>query len=236
MKEGKTISKVWVRAQGVGEPKRALFSALKERNIPYQTVPEAKLRKLSAGRKHQGIVALLVPLAFSNIAWVVLKAFENQHIPLIVACDGLSNVGNIGAIARTCLAVDVTALLLVQKGTALLHEGAIKASAGALLQIPLCRSDNLYNTLLLLKNSGLKIVIASEKAEKNYLSGQYTLPLALVVGDEEKGVSSKIIALADEKVRIPTAKKMASLNVSCATAVMLYEIQRQRNAPTKPYT
>jgi 23S rRNA (guanosine2251-2'-O)-methyltransferase len=139
-------------------------------------------------------------------------------------------VRNLGAITRTAECAGVDAVVFPRQNSAQINSDAIKSSAGALLKIPLCREENLKETILNLKNSGLKIVAATEKTDTLIYDSDMTVPLAIIMGSEGEGISGEYLKLADEKVAIPIAGEIESLNVSAATSVVLYEAVRQRSA------
>lgn len=228
IESGKTIDKVWVQ-EGLGNPAvKNILGKLRDRKIIWKQVPEEKLNRLVKGN-HQGIVIALSSVEFANLADVVAGIYEAGEDPFILVLDGVTDVRNFGAIARTASCTGVHALVVPEKGGAAINADAVKTSAGALLKIPVCRIQNLYNGLKLLKNSGLKIAGATEKSSNNLFDSDFSGPIALVMGDEEKGLSADTRKLCDVEFRIPMSTKgVGSLNVSVATGVSLYEILRQR--------
>jgi len=146
----------------------------------------------------------------------------------MVALDGITDVRNLGAIARTAECVGVDGLLIPFRGTAQINSDALKTSSGALSSLPVCRTDNLIRSLKFLQESGLRIIIASEKVSDIHYQTDLSGPSVVVVGSEEKGVSSQVSQLADTQVRIPLFGHVKSLNASAAAAIILYEIRRQR--------
>jgi 23S rRNA (guanosine2251-2'-O)-methyltransferase len=225
---GKTIDKVWV-LEGIGNPAvKTILGKLRDRKIIWKQVPEEKLNRLVNGN-HQGIVIALSSVEFANLPDVIAGIYEAGEDPFILVLDGVTDVRNFGAIARTASCTGVHALVVPEKGGAAINADAVKTSAGALLKIPVCRIQNLYNGLKLLKNSGLKIAGATEKSNNNLFECDFSGPIALVMGDEEKGLSTDTRKLCDVEFRIPMSTKgVGSLNVSVATGVSLYEILRQR--------
>ncbi len=154
--------------------------------------------------------------------------FEQGEVPFVLILDGITDVRNLGAIARTAECVGANVLLLPMKGSAQINADAIKTSSGALLNLNVCRTEKLTDAVLYLKNSGLKIISATEKATQTYFSADLNGPVALIIGSEEKGISTELISLSDIHVKIPVLGKVNSLNASAAGAVMMYEILRQR--------
>jgi 23S rRNA (guanosine2251-2'-O)-methyltransferase len=149
-------------------------------------------------------------------------------MPFIVVLDGITDVRNFGAIARTCECAGVDAIVVPLKGGAALNGDAVKTSAGALLKIPVCREHNLTDAIKYIASSGIKIVAATEKATQNYTEASMSEPLAIVMGSEDEGVSAENLRICDDMVRIPMLGTIDSLNVSVAAGVLIYEAVRQR--------
>ena len=224
---GKEIEKVYVRKELYNDRSRDLIRLLKDKRIPFQLVPNEKLQRISR-KNHQGVIAFLSLIEYSNIENLVPGLFEKGKVPFIIALDGITDVRNMGAIARTAECTGVNGLIFPEKGSAQINEDAIKTSSGALHILPVCRTRDLVDSIIFLKESGLKIIAACEKGEYLYHETDLNGPITLVFGSEEKGISDKILHLADTKVKIPLMGKVNSLNVSVAAAVLMYEIVRQR--------
>ena len=224
---GKEIDKILMRRDMTSELSRELFAALNGMHVPVQYVPLEKLNKLTV-KNHQGAIAFISPVAYQRIEDIIPGIYEQGKMPFIVVLDGITDVRNIGAIARTCECAGVDAIVIPSKGGASISADAIKTSAGALLSIPVCREENLGNALKFLVASGIKLVAASEKATKNYTQAILSEPIAFIMGAEDEGVSPDHLRLCDEMVSIPMSGSIASLNGSVATGVLLYEAVRQR--------
>ena len=224
---GKEIDKILMRRDMTSELSRELFAALNGMHVPVQYVPLEKLNKLTV-KNHQGAIAFISPVAYQRIEDIIPGIYEQGKMPFIVVLDGITDVRNFGAIARTCECAGVDAIVIPTKGGASISADAIKTSAGALLSIPVCREENLGNALKFLVASGIKLVAASEKATKNYTQAILSEPIAFKMGAEDEGVSPDHLRLCDEMVSIPMTGSIASLNVSVATGVLLYEAVRQR--------
>ncbi|UBM63485.1 23S rRNA (guanosine(2251)-2'-O)-methyltransferase RlmB [Candidatus Sulfidibacterium hydrothermale] len=224
---GKEVEKVFIQKGLGGNTFRELMPLLKERQIPYQVVPVEKLNRLTR-KNHQGVVAYISPITFYDIEQLLPTIYESGETPFILILDKISDVRNFGAILRTAESAGVQAVLIPSKGAAQLNSGTIKSSAGAIFKVPICRTHNLKTAITFLKNSGLRIAAVTEKAEKVHFETTLTGPLALIMGSEGEGISPEYLKLADVKIRIPMLGQIASLNVSAATAVILYEVVRQR--------
>lgn len=154
--------------------------------------------------------------------------FERGETPLILILDRISDVRNFGAICRSAECAGVHAVVVPSKGAAQINSDAVKASAGAVFNIPVCREESLKKTLLFLKDSGLHVVACTEKAAHNISEMNFNLPLAIILGSEEDGISTDLMQKSDELAKIPMSGKTASLNVSVAAGIVLYEVLRQR--------
>ncbi len=224
---GKEIDKILLRRDMTGDLAKELFALLAGLNVPVQKVPIEKLNKITM-KNHQGVIAFISPVAYQNIENIIPTLYEEGKNPFIVVLDNITDVRNFGAIARTCECAGVDAIVVPMRGGAALNADAVKTSAGALLSIPVCRVHNLTDTLKYLKDSGIKLVAATEKADKSYTAIDYSTPVAIVMGAEDEGISPENLRLCDEWAQIPILGTIESLNVSVATGVMLYEVVRGR--------
>lgn len=226
---GKEAEKVFIQKGLRGEVIGELIRLLKDHASPYQYVPIAKLNKLTR-KNHQGVVAYLSPVSFFSIIDVIPAVYEKGETPFVVLLDKVTDVRNFGAILRTAECSGVHAVLIPSRNTAQLNSGTIKSSAGAIYKVPICREDNLKKTIDFLKESGLKVIAATEKAESNLYHADLTGPVAIIMGSEGEGVSEEYLKRANEKVKIPMLGEIGSLNVSVAAGVMMYEVVRQRTS------
>ena len=221
------IDKVWVLGDRSNARLLPLLEALKDRGVPYLRTPLHKLLRL-AGKNHQGIVARAAAMPFAELSEVLIRSFEEGRVPLLLIADGCTDVRNLGAMARCAVVLGADALVLAEKKGAALGEDALRASAGALLHIPLCRSHNIEETFDELRSYGLQVIASTEVAALSCSEVDLSIPLALVVGSEGSGLSQRLLQAADQRVRIPTSTKLATLNLSTAAAILLYEANRQR--------
>ncbi len=224
---GKNIEKVFLKKGLDGELFHSLLALLQEKEIPFQFVPIEKLNKFTRGR-HQGVVAQLATLDYTPLEEAVENALSRHAAPLIVMLDGVSDVRNFGAIARTAECAGVSCIILPAKGGASITPDSIKTSAGALLRMNVSKVPNLKTAAYYLLESGFQIVAATEKAEGYIYDVDFTKPTAIVMGAEDKGISDGMRKLASAEAKIPMAGEIGSLNVSVAASVVLYEAVRQR--------
>lgn len=227
VRTGKNIDKVMIK-QGIDSPQfRELMELLKEKNVSAQFVPVERLNRVCKGN-HQGIIALFSKIEYTPFEEMVDMALMQSDAPIFVMLDGVSDVRNLGAIARTAECAGASGIIVPAKGGAAITSEGIKASAGALLRVSVAKTQNLRLPALYLKQQGFQIVGATEKSEKSLYQVDFTKPTAIVMGSEGKGISDSMLALCDEKAKIPMAGEIGSLNVSVATAITLYEAVRQR--------
>ncbi|MCB2207854.1 MAG: 23S rRNA (guanosine(2251)-2'-O)-methyltransferase RlmB [Bacteroidetes bacterium] len=223
---GKEVEKILIQKGLRSDNFAELMNLVKEANIPYQFVPMEKLHRVTR-KNHQGVIAYISPIVFDNIEQIIPTIFEKGQIPLVLILDRITDVRNFGAILRTAEATGVHAVVIPSKSSAQLNSGTIKSSAGAIFKVPICRSENLKDTLDFLTDSGLKIVAATEKAADLYYRADLSGPLVLILGSEGEGVSGEYLKRATVHVKIPMLGEIESLNVSVAAGVLLYEIVRQ---------
>lgn len=227
IRSGKEIEKILIKKDLTGDLIQELHQEMRHNNIPMQYVPLEKLNRITR-KNHQGVVAFVSPIAYHNIETLVPGLFEQGKIPFIVILDSLTDVRNIGAIARTAECAGVDALIVPEKGSAQLNADAVKTSAGALHYVPVCRVKSLVNTIKFLKDSGLTVICASEKAVASCFKMDYKGPVALILGAEDVGINPDLLRISHELVTIPVKGQIASLNVSAAASVLFYEVVKQR--------
>ena len=227
IQSGKEIDKLLIKKDINGELINELFALIKERHLVVQRVPVEKINRITR-KNHQGVVAFLSAVTYYNIEEVVPVLFEEGINPFLIVLDGITDVRNFGAIARTRDCAGVNAIIIPERNSVSVNADAIKTSAGALNYVPVCREKNLVNVVKFLKRSGYKVGGASEKSSVNYTKVDYTGPVALILGAEDKGISNDLLKLCDEFVSIPEFGNINSLNVSVAGGVMMYEVVRQR--------
>jgi 23S rRNA (guanosine2251-2'-O)-methyltransferase len=224
---GKDVDKILIRRDLQNELSRELFRIVKGTNIPVQRVPQEKLDRLTR-KNHQGVIAFISAITYRKLEDIVPSLYEEGKNPFIVLLDGVTDVRNFGAIARTCECAGVNALVIPVHNSVSVSADAVKTSAGALLTLPVCKEASITEAIRYLKNCGYKVVAATEKAMSNYTASDYTTPVALILGGEDKGIFMDNLRICDEMVKIPVVGNIASLNVSAAAAILLYEVTRQR--------
>ena len=209
-----------------------LRQKMKEANVPFQYVPVEKLNKMTTGN-HQGVVATIAAVKYHDFVEIMettsQQADESVRGPLILLLDHITDVRNMGAIARTAECTGVSALVVPDHGSAAMNEDAVKTSSGALLRLPVCREQNLKTVVNLAKQYGYQIVASTEKGAVHYRDVDFRRPTLLIMGNEETGISPELLKMSDVRAKLPIVGEVASLNVSVAAGVMMYEALEQRS-------
>jgi 23S rRNA (guanosine2251-2'-O)-methyltransferase len=233
VKTGKKFEKIYLKKGLEGELFRELMDSIDREGIPFQFVPFEKLDSLVGRVAHQGVVAAVaqidyVPFEKTIDACMAEANAKNGSMPLVVLLDGVSDVRNFGAIARSCECAGVNAIILPAKGGAPINADALKTSAGALMRLPACKVSNLKVAVYYLQQCGFRIVACTEHSDRSIYDVDFQKPTAIILGSEDKGISDSILALCDDAAAIPMTGGTGSLNVSNAAAVVLFEAVRQR--------
>jgi len=227
LEAGKPLDKVMIQRGLRPETLQKVMRQLKKFNTPFQFVPKAKLDRIT-GKNHQGLIAFLSPIEYQELEWLLPSIFEKGETPLILILDRVTDIRNFGAICRSAECAGVHAIIIPEKGSAQINADAIKTSAGALLRVPICRVKSLVNTVKYLADSGIVSFAIHEKADQAYYEQDLSIPLAILMGSEEDGISDKLLHESRQAARIPMKGETESLNVSVSTAVILFETLRQR--------
>ena len=228
IRAGKEIESIYLQRSINGELIAELKGVLREVDAPVHHVPVEKLNRMTT-KNHQGVIAVVSAITFQKIEDIIPTIYEKGETPLILILDGITDVRNMGAIARTAACAGVHAIVLPTKNSAQINADAIKTSAGALFSIPVCRHANLHKTAQYLQECGLQIVACTEKTSDLIYVPDYTAPTAIVMGAEDEGISHEIMRMANHLAKIPMFGEIGSLNVSVSTGIILYEAIRQRN-------
>jgi 23S rRNA (guanosine2251-2'-O)-methyltransferase len=224
------IEKIIVQDTLRGELEKEIRSLCQLHNIPLNKVPLEKLNVLTRHKAHQGVVAYLSPVKYQRLDDILALAFDHGKSPVVVVVEGVSDVRNFAAIARSALVFGADAIVTTSKNTARINEDAVKSSAGALLKIPVCRERNMPEVLDVLKGYGLTIMATDLNGAVNIDECEYDKGVAIIMGAEGKGVIPETLRRADIRIKIPMVDSFDSLNVSVATGIILYEIQRYKKS------
>lgn len=227
IESGKQVDKVLMKKDIGGELARELLSVTREYNVPVQRVPVERINKVTR-KNHQGVIAFMAAVDYYHVDDIVPALYDEGFNPLVVVLDGVTDVRNFGAIARTCECAGVNCIVIPERNSVSVNADAVKTSAGALNYLPVCRERNLVKAVQYLRDSGFKVMGASEKTDLNYTKADFTGPVAIVLGAEDTGISTDVLKLCDTLVAIPEFGQINSLNVSVAGGIMIYEVVRQR--------
>lgn len=226
---GKVIEKIMIQSGQNNDLIKELLHTAREHNVPVSFVPQEKLKRLST-KNHQGVICILSAVTFASLENVIHQAFTEGRDPFLLLLDRITDVRNFGAIVRTAECAGIDAIVVGEKGSAPITGDAMKTSAGALNHVPICREKDLKKVLQLLRESGIRVVACTEKANEDLYNIALTGPIALIMGSEEDGISDALLRDADDLARIPMRGKISSLNVSVAAGVAVYEVLRQQQA------
>lgn len=227
LKSGQLIDKVLLFTNASGEAIFEIRNLAKEKNVPVQHVPNEKLNSLT-NIQHQGVVAFKSSVVYQDLQQVIDWVTGQGDTPLFLMMDGITDVRNIGAIARSAVCCGAQAIIIPEKGVGALNEDAVKSSAGALDLVQVCRVNSLLKALDTLHLNGIKVFTSELGAKKKLFEVNFTEPCCIVIGNEEKGVQQYMSKAADERFTIPMKGEFDSFNVSVATGIILYEALKQR--------
>jgi 23S rRNA (guanosine2251-2'-O)-methyltransferase len=224
---GKPLERIYLQNNIGGKEIGELTKLADQYKIPINKVPEAKLASFNVAQ-HEGCVALVSKIQYQDLQEVISFVVDKGETPLFLLLDGITDIRNIGGIARTAFCTGVNAIIIPDKGVGMLNEDAILTSAGALEKLPICRVNSLMKAVDELHLNGIKVLASEMTAEKNVFDLDFTEPVAIVMGSEEKGIYPALMKVCDEKFKIPMTGEFESLNVSVATGMILYEAMKQR--------
>jgi 23S rRNA (guanosine2251-2'-O)-methyltransferase len=224
---GKSFVKIFFKKGLKGELFVECFNLARKNNIPFQYVPIEKLNRLTRAN-HQGVIAIVSPIPYQDISTLLPGIYESGKDPFLLVLDGITDIRNFGAIARSAEAAGIDAIIIGEKKAAMINSDAIKTSAGALNRIPVCRETELSKTIKFLNESGVRLFGASEKAEKQYSDADFKGPIAIIMGAEDTGISDAVIKDIPELIRIPMVGNISSLNVGVACGIIIFEALKQR--------
>ncbi len=227
IESGKSIDKVLVRKDLSGELAHELLAKVREYGVLMQRVPQERLNRITM-KNHQGVIAMISPVTYHKLENLLPSLYEEGRTPFIVLLDGLTDTRNFGAIGRTCDCAGVDGIVIPERNSVSVTPDAVKTSAGGLFYVPVCRERDVISAVRFLKESGVKVVAASEKGAQDYTELDMTVPVAIVMGSEDVGISQEVLRLCDEIATIPMLGNIGSLNVSVAAGVLIYDVVRQR--------
>lgn len=228
LENGQQLDKIYLDNKATGEDISIIKKLASQSGIPISYVPTAKLNSYNIS-DHGGVVAQIARVQYQDLQDVISFVIEKGEAPLFIILDGITDIRNIGGIARTAFCAGVHALIIPDKGVGALNEDAILTSAGALEKIPVCRVNSLMKAVDELHLNGIKVFASDMKASRSIAEIDFREPCAIVMGSEEKGIYPALMKICDEKIKIPMKGDFESLNVSVATGMILYEIMKQRS-------
>lgn len=227
LETGRALDRIYISNKVHNDSIKEIKSLASQNHIPVNYVPVEKISSFNV-QEHEGIVALLSKVQYQDLQQVISWVVEKGEVPLFLILDGITDIRNIGGIARTAFCTGVQAIIIPDKGVGALNEDAVLTSAGALEKIAICRVNSLMKAVDELHLNGISVLASAMTAGKNVFEIDFKQPVAVVMGSEEKGIYPALMKLCDEKFKIPMAGDFESLNVSVATGMILYEVMKQR--------
>lgn len=227
LKSANEVEKVLISKSASGEVIKEILDLCRNREVYYQYVPEVKINSLTRAN-HQGVVAITALIQYYQVQDIIDSVYAKGEEPLLLILENVTDVRNLGALARTALGLGVHAIIFPKKESAAINDVAMKISAGALLKIPVCRVESLAATIKDIKNNGIKTIGLDGTASQFIHEINMKMPLAIVAGSEDEGISNPTIRLLDDLAKLPMSTDLESYNVSVATAMALYEVSRQK--------
>jgi 23S rRNA (guanosine2251-2'-O)-methyltransferase len=231
LQTGIQLDRIYITKDVRGMIAEEILSLALQHNVPVNKVPVEKLNGFNVS-DHEGCIALIAKVQYHDLQDIISHVVEAGKVPLLLILDGITDIRNIGGIARTAYCCGVDAIIIPDKGVGALNEDAISTSAGALEKIAICRVNSLMKTVDDLHMNGIKVYASEMTADKTIAETDLKEPCAIVMGSEDKGIYPALMKICDEKIKIPMAGDFESLNVSVATGIILYEAMRQRNPQT----
>lgn len=227
LEEGKALDRIYISNKIHNDSIKEIKSLASQNNIPINYVPVEKLNSFNT-ENHEGIVALISKIHYQDLQEVISWVVDKGEVPLFLILDGITDIRNIGGIARTAFCTGVQAIIIPDKGVGALNEDAVLTSAGALEKIAVCRVNSLMKAVDELHLNGIKVLASEMTAQKNVFDIDLKEPSAIIMGSEEKGIYPALMKVCDERFKIPMTGDFESLNVSVATGMILYEVMKQR--------
>ena len=227
LQTGRQLDRIYMDTKAQGPDYAEIRKLAAAQSVPVNYVPVAKLNGFNI-TGHEGVVAQIARVQYQQLQDVISLVTDSGEAPLFLILDGITDIRNIGGIARTALCTGVHAIIIPDKGVGALHEDAILTSAGALEKLAVCRVSSLMKAVDELHLNGIRVFASEMTAEKNIDAADFTVPAAIVMGSEEKGIYPALLKICDEKVKIPMKGEFESLNVSVAAGMILYEVMKQR--------
>jgi 23S rRNA (guanosine2251-2'-O)-methyltransferase len=228
IQSGKSLDRIYINTKAVGEDINRIRQTATTHGIPVNYVPVEKLNSFNL-EDHEGVVAIVSRVVYQELQQVISWVVDKGEVPLFLILDGITDVRNIGGIARTAYCTGVQAIIIPDKGVGALNEDAVLTSAGALEKITICRVNSLMKAVDELHLNGIKVLASEMKASNNLFELDLKEPLAVIMGSEEKGIFPALLKQCDGKFKIPMTGDFESLNVSVATGMILYEAMKQRH-------
>jgi len=227
MNNGVQLERIFLQNNLAGDEVEELKQVAREFEVPVNKVPFEKIRNFNL-ENPKGCIAIKAKIEYQKLQDVISFIVEKGEVPLLLLLDGITDIRNIGALARTAYCCGVQAIVIPEKGVGALNEDAVATSAGALEKIAVCRVKNLHTAIEEIHLNGIKVFASEMTAEENVFDMNFKEPCAIIMGSEDQGIQSSLYKLCDKSFKIPMQTDFESLNVSVAAGMILYEAMKQR--------
>lgn len=225
---GKELERIFIQKNTGGDIMNEIRAGAQTAQVPINSVPIEKLNSITRAN-HQGVIAVVSMVDYMDLQEVIDHVVAAGETPLFVMLDGITDVRNIGAIARSALCCGAQAMIIPDKGVGAINEDAMKSSAGALNSLYICREPSLLKAVDTLHLNGIKVFTAEMRSDKKFSDIDLAEPACVIMGSEDKGIQPYLMKAADERFTIPMSGKFDSFNVSVAAGIILYECFKQRS-------
>ena len=232
LRSGKQVEKIYLQSGTKGEFEIELRNLLKGKNIPVSHVHPAKLDGITK-QAHQGVIAIASVIDYIEIEDLIDSIYYKGDTPSLLFLDQITDVRNLGSIIRTAEVLGAHGVILSSKNTAIINHITIKASAGAVFNIPVCKVKSAANAIEYLKNTGISIFASDLLSNTSISNINFKNPYCVILGSEDEGISHHMLKISDQHFKIPQTGQTDSLNVAVSAGVILYEALRQRGASEK---
>jgi 23S rRNA (guanosine2251-2'-O)-methyltransferase len=227
MNNGQQLERIYLQSTSHSPEIEGLRLTAEKFGIPINKVPFEKIRNFNI-ENHHGCIAVKSKIHYQDLQDVISLVVENGETPLLLLLDAITDIRNIGAIARSAYCCGVHAIVIPEKGVGALNEDAIATSAGALEILSVCRVKSLSDAIDEMHLNGIKVFASDMKAQVAVFDVDFKEPCAIIMGSEDKGIHPALYRVCDERFKIPMKKDFESLNVSVAAGMILYEAMKQR--------
>lgn len=229
LESNKDINKIYITKGELKGSINKIIAMASEKKVIIVQKDKKQMDMMAQSENYQGVIAIVPPYEYSEVEDILKVAKERNEEPFILILDGIEDTHNLGAIIRTAETAGIHGIIIPKRRAAQVNSTVSKVASGALQYMKIARVNNITDTISKLKDNGIWVCGTSIDAEKYYYDQDLTGPLAIVIGNEGKGISDLVKRNCDFSVKIPMKGKVTSLNASVSTGIIVYEAVKQRN-------